>query len=246
MTMSLNGKKILVTGAASGIGKAVAKRYISEGAQVFAVDINLAGLSEFSNPMSLDVCNRQAVQDLARVIGPIDVLFNSAGFVHVGNILQTSDEEWDRSFNVNVKGTHLMMQAFLPAMLEQGHGNIINVASVGGSIQAVADRYVYGATKAAVIGLTKDLAVDFVDRGIRANCICPGSVLTPTMAERIKFVAERDGRSEDDVLAEYSDRQAIGRMGRPEEMTGLAVFLASDDSSFCTGACYVADGGNSM
>jgi 2-keto-3-deoxy-L-fuconate dehydrogenase len=246
MSKALSGKKIVVTGAASGIGRAVANRFVREGAHVVAVDLNADGLSEFENALVVDISKRSDVEALARDLGPVDVQFNSAGFVHVGNILQTSDDEWDRSFNVNVRGTHLMMQAFLPAMLEQGHGIFINVASVGGSIRAVADRYVYGATKAAVIGLTKDIAVDFVGRGIRANCICPGSILTPTMAERIKYVAQRDGRSEDDVLLEYSDRQAIGRMGRAEEMTGLAVFLASDESSFCTGACYVADGGNTM
>lgn len=246
MTNRLAGKKVIVTGAASGIGWSVAHRFIEEGAEVFAIDLNESILSEFKNAAIVDISKRAEVEALAREIGVIDVQFNAAGFVHVGNILQTSDADWDKSFDVNVRGTHLMMQTFLPGMLAQGAGNFVNVASIGGTMRAVADRYAYGATKAAMIGLTKDIAADFVDQGIRANCICPGTILTPTMAQRIKYVSERDNRPEDDVLREYETRQAVGRMGRPDEIAGLAVFLASDESSFCTGASYVVDGGNSM
>ena len=244
----LQGKRIVVTGAASGIGASVARRFTEEGARVSAIDLNATLLDAIpaASRHQLDVSDAAAVDRLASEVGQIDVLFNAAGYVAVGNIFQTSDADWDKSFNVNVRGTHLMMRAFLQGMLEQGHGVITNVASVGGAINAVADRYVYGATKGALIGLTKDLACDFADRNIRANCICPGTILTASMKERIENVAKRDGRDISEVMQEYAGRQAMRRMASPDEITGLAVYLCSDESSFCTGACYVIDGGNSM
>ena len=244
----LEGKRIVVTGAANGIGASVARRFTEEGARVSAIDLNASQLEAIpaASRHQLDISDAAAVDRVAREVGQIDVLFNSAGYVAVGNIFQTSDEDWDKSFSVNVRGTHLMMRAFLPGMLDQGHGVITNVASIGGAISAVADRYVYGATKAAVIGLTKDLASDFVDRNIRANCICPGTILTASMKARIENVANRDGRAISEVMQEYAGRQAMRRMAGPDEITGLAVYLCSDESSFCTGGCYVIDGGNSM
>lgn len=244
----LAGKRIVVTGAGAGIGAAVARRFTEEGASVVAVDIDAGALDGVDVALRrvVDVSDEAAVEALAAEVGTVDALFNSAAYVHVGTILETTREDWDRSFNVNVRGTHNVMRAFLPAMLEQGGGVITNVASIGGSMNAVADRYVYGATKAAIIGLTKDLALDFVDRNIRANCICPGTILSPSMESRIAQVARRDGRDPQSVISEYENRQAMRRMGTPDEIAGLAVYLMSEESSYCTGACFVVDGGNSM
>ena len=265
--MSLAGKTILMSGGSRGIGLAIALRAAADGA-------NIAMLAKTDTPHpklegtvhsaaeAIRAAGGQAlpivgdVRDDAQVteavlktqgeFGGIDVVINNASVIDLSRSLDLSAKKYDLMQDVNVRGTHLMMQTFLPGMLAQGAGNFVNVASIGGTMRAVADRYAYGATKAAMIGLTKDIAADFVDQGIRANCICPGTILTPTMAQRIKYVSERDNRPEDDVLREYETRQAVGRMGRPDEIAGLAVFLASDESSFCTGASYVVDGGNSM
>jgi 2-keto-3-deoxy-L-fuconate dehydrogenase len=196
--------------------------------------------------LPLDVRSTEAVQALAKRIGPIDILFNCAGFVHHGNVLDCSEADWDFSFDVNVKSMHRTIHAFLPGMLERGKGSIINIASGASSVRGLPNRYVYGASKAAVIGLTKAVAADFIRSGIRCNAICPGTIESPSLQGRIATLAERQNRSVTEVRDEFAARQAIGRIGKPEEIAALAVYLASDESSFTTGAVHIADGGFSL
>ena len=245
MAGRLQGKTALVTAAANGIGRATAQRFVQEGARVFATDINEAGLAglEGCEHRRLDVTDVSAVQALVREIGTIDVLFNCAGFVDSGNILECSRKSWDFSFALNVTAMYEIIKAVLPGMLERGHGSIVNMSSVASSVKGVPNRFVYGTTKAAVVGLTKAVAADFVGRGIRCNCICPGTVESPSLKQRIAEQAKAQHQNVEDVMAAFVGRQPIGRIGTPEEIANLALYLASDESGYTTGTAQVIDGG---
>ena len=237
----LKGKRALVTAAAAGIGRASAIAFAREGATVFATDIDEKGLAALANEgvkdvARLDVRDTSAVGAIARRVGNIDILLNAAGFVHHGTALDCSDEDWDFSFDLNVKSMHRMIRAFLPGMLGQGHGSIVNISSAAGVFKAAPNRYVYGATKAAVAALTRAVAVDFITRGIRCNCICPGTIETPSMLQRAA-AAGSGGREM------FVSRQPMGRLGTAEEIASLAVYLSSDESAFTTGVAHIIDGG---
>jgi 2-keto-3-deoxy-L-fuconate dehydrogenase len=241
----LEGKTAVVTAAGQGIGRAIAEAFKQEGATVWATDLDeakLAGLGA-AETRRLDVRSTADVEALARETGPIQVLVNAAGYVHAGDIFATAERDWDFSFDLNVKSMHRTIAAFLPGMLEGGSGSIINIASAASSIKAAPNRYVYGATKAAVIGLTKAVAIDFIRRGIRANAICPGTIQSPSLNERVAAQADASGNSSDAVRQMFVDRQAIGRLGTVEEVAALALYLASDESSFTTGQAHLIDGG---
>jgi 2-dehydro-3-deoxy-L-fuconate 4-dehydrogenase len=247
MTNRLAGKSALVTAAAQGIGRATAIAYADEGATVWATDINESALEELAENRTgirarrLDVRDLQAIERAAGEIGTVDILFNCAGYVHSGTILDTTEKDWDFSFDLNVKSMYRTCRTFLPGMLQRGRGSILNIASVASSVKGAPNRFVYGATKAAVIGLTKALAADFVSRGIRCNVICPGTVVSPSFEERM--VALGDAAK---ARAEFISRQPMGRLGQPEEIAALAVYLASDESAFTTGQVHIIDGGWSM
>jgi 2-dehydro-3-deoxy-L-fuconate 4-dehydrogenase len=237
----LKGKRALVTAAAAGIGRASAIAFAREGATVFATDIDEKGLAALAGEgvkdvARLDVRDTSAVGAIARRVGKIDILLNAAGFVHHGTVLDCSDDDWDFSFDLNVKSMHRTIRAFLPGMLEQGHGSIVNISSAAGVFKAAPNRYVYGATKAAVAALTRAVAVDFITRGIRCNCICPGTIETPSMLQRAA-AAGPTGREM------FVSRQPMGRLGTAEEIASLAVYLASDESAFTTGVAHIIDGG---
>jgi 2-keto-3-deoxy-L-fuconate dehydrogenase len=236
----LQGKKALVTAAAQGIGRAAAELFAREGAEVWATDIDLDKVKTAAGCRAarLDVRDDAAVAALAEEIGPLDVLFNCAGFVHAGTILECGRDAWDFSFDLNVTAMYRTIRAFLPGMLERGGGSIVNMASVASSIKGVPNRFVYGTTKAAVIGLTKAVAADFVGRGIRCNVICPGTVQTPSLDRRLEATGDFKA-----AQAAFIARQPMGRLGRPEEIAELALYLASDASAFTTGAVHVIDGG---
>ncbi|HTX33381.1 MAG TPA: SDR family oxidoreductase [Bryobacteraceae bacterium] len=237
----------MITAAGAGIGRATAEAFAREGCRVIATDIDASKLEGLTGELlPLDVRSTQAVRELAARIGPIDILFNCAGFVHHGTVLECSEEDWDFSFDLNVKSMHRTIQAFLPGMLKRGNGSIINVSSGSSSVRGIPNRYVYGASKAAVIGLTKAVAADFIRAGIRCNAICPGTVESPSLEGRIAALARQQGRSAAEVRAEFAARQAMGRIGRPEEIAALAVYLASDESAFTTGSIHIADGGFSL
>jgi 2-keto-3-deoxy-L-fuconate dehydrogenase len=244
MAGRLAGKNALITAAAQGIGRATAIAFAREGAAVWATDVNEAGLRALAaeNPgmhtRRLDVRDGRDVEKLASELGTIDVLFNCAGYVHHGTILDCAENDWDFSFDLNVKSMYRTSRAFLPGMLQAGRGNIINMSSAVSSVKGAPNRFVYGATKAAVIGFTKAIAVDFIRRGIRCNAICPGTVQTPSLDERI--AARGDVEK---ARADFVARQPMGRLGNPEEIAALAVYLASDESSFTTGQIHVIDGG---
>ena len=244
MTDRLAGKVALLTAAAAGIGRATAQAFAREGARVIATDIDVAGLAGLdAEKRKLDVRSTEAVAALARDIGAIDVLFNCAGFVHHGTVLDCSDADWDFSFDLNVKSMHRTIRAFLPGMLEKGGGSIVNIASGASSVRGIANRHVYGASKAAVIGLTKAVAADFIRKGVRCNAICPGTIESPSLDGRIAALSGSSGESIDKVRQAFVDRQPMGRLGRPEEVAALAVYLASDESAFATGQIYLVDGG---
>jgi 2-keto-3-deoxy-L-fuconate dehydrogenase len=243
MADRLIGKRALVTAAAQGIGHATARAFAAEGAQVVATDVNRDKLGELNGVPGidtglLDVTDNQAVLAVAAELGTFDILFNCAGFVHHGGILECGESDWDFSFDLNVKSMYFTIRAFLPAMLDAGGGSIINMSSVASSIKGIAHRCVYGASKAAVIGLTKAVAADYIDRGIRCNAICPGTVESPSLQARIDAF--------DDSLAArraFIARQPLGRLGTAEEIAAMAVYLASDESAFTTGTNMVVDGG---
>jgi 2-keto-3-deoxy-L-fuconate dehydrogenase len=243
MADRLIGKRALVTAAAQGIGHATARAFAAEGAQVVATDVNRDKLGELNGVPGidtglLDVTDNQAVLAVAAELGTFDILFNCAGFVHHGGILECGESDWDFSFDLNVKSMYFTIRAFLPAMLDAGGGSIINMSSVASSIKGIAHRCVYGASKAAVIGLTKAVAADYIDRGIRCNAICPGTVESPSLQARIDAF--------DDPLAArraFIARQPLGRLGTAEEIAAMAVYLASDESAFTTGTNMVVDGG---
>ena len=244
MAGRLAGKVALLTAAAAGIGRATAEAFAAEGAKVIATDLNLDGLKGLASEVrQLDVRSSEAVAALAREVGPIDVLFNCAGFVHHGTILECTEADWDFSFDLNVKSMHRTIRAFLPGMLEKGGGSIVNVASAASSVRGVPNRYLYGASKAAVIGLTKAVAADFIRRGIRCNAICPATVESPSLDQRIEGLAQQSGQSVEAVRKAFIDRQPMGRIGKPGEVAALAVYLASDESAFTTGHAHIVDGG---
>lgn len=240
MTGRMQGKTALVTAAASGIGRASAELFAREGARVIATDINEAGLAEVQDceRFKLDARDAEAIARLAAEVGPINALFNCAGIVHSGSILECDDASWNGSIDLNVTAMHRMIRAFLPGMLASGGGAIVNMSSVASSIKGVPNRYVYGVTKAAVIGLTKAVAADFVGQGVRCNAICPGTVDTPSLNQRL--AASGDYAS---AQAAFVARQPMGRFGRPEEIAELALYLASDLSAFTTGQIHIIDGG---
>jgi 2-keto-3-deoxy-L-fuconate dehydrogenase len=243
----LQGKTALITAAGAGIGRATTEAFAREGCRVIATDLDASKLDGLPGDLrALDVRSTEAVRALAASAGPVDILFNCAGFVHHGTVLDCSEEDWDFSFDVNVKSMHRTIRAFLPGMLERGKGSIINVSSGASSVRGIPNRYVYGASKAAVIGLTKAVAADFIRAGIRSNAICPGTIDSPSLAARIATLAAQQGRSVDDVRKDFAARQAMGRIGTAEEVAALAVYLASDESSFTTGAIHTVDGGFSL
>lgn len=236
----LTGKTCLVTAACQGIGRASAEAFLREGATVWATDINaeaLAGITG-ANARRLDVLDKHAIAQLLAEIGTLDVLFNCAGFVHAGTVLDATDADWDFAFNLNARAQFHLIQAVLPGMIANGGGAIINMSSVASSLKGVANRFVYTASKAAVIGLTKSVAADFVSQGIRCNAICPGTVDSPSLHERLRATGDYDK-----ALADFIARQAMGRVGDPDEIAALAVYLASDDSAFTTGQTHIIDGG---
>jgi len=237
----LKGKRAVVTAAGQGIGRAFAQAFQREGAAVLATDINEAALKGLAGMETrrLDVTDGAAVDALAVELGAVDILANCAGYVHQGTIFDCSAKDWDFSFELNVRSMYRMIRAFLPAMLEEGRGSIVNVASIASSVKSVPNRFVYSATKAAVIGLTKSVAADFVAKGIRCNAICPGTVQSPSLDERIRAL----GGDEAEMRRAFVQRQPMGRIAEPIEIAHLAVYLASDEASFTTGAIHIIDGG---
>ncbi len=249
MSMRLKGKTAVVTAAAQGIGRATALAFAAEGAQVYATDLNAAKLAEIVGPgirtLALDVRDTAAVQAAAEAIGAVDILFNCAGFVHQGTVLEATEAEWDFAFDLNVKSMLRTTQAFLPGMLAKGGGSVINMASVASSVKGIVNRAIYGASKAAVIGLTKSIAADYATKGVRCNAICPGTVQSPSLDDRIAANAAAAGSLEA-ARAAFIARQPMGRLGRADEIAALAVYLASEDSVFVTGQALVIDGGISL
>ncbi|BET09512.1 SDR family oxidoreductase [Pandoraea sputorum] len=248
MTGRLTGKTAVMTAAAQGIGRACVEAYLREGARVIATDLSADALAQLDDHpnltrRTLDVTDGAAVTTLANELGAIDVLFNCAGFVHHGSILECDEAAWDFSFDLNVKSMYRTTRAFLPAMLAAGGGAVINMSSAASSVKGVANRCVYGTSKAAVIGLTKSVAADFVARGIRCNAICPGTVESPSLRQRIATQADAAGTSLTAVREQFVARQPMGRVGAPEEIAALAIYLGSDESSFTTGAIHLIDGG---
>lgn len=244
----LKGKRAFLTAAGAGIGRATAEIFAAEGAHVIATDLKrdlIADLPErgIAEIHGLDVLDTAAVNALSARIGAIDILFNCAGFVHHGTVLTTSEADWDFSFDINVKAMHRTIAAFLPAMLEEGGGSIVNVASGASSVRGLPNRYAYGASKAAVIGLTKAVAADFIRQGIRCNALIPGTIQSPSLDGRIAEQARLQQKPLAEIRQAFIDRQPIGRLGTAEEMAWLAVYLASDEATYTTGQCFVADGG---
>jgi 2-keto-3-deoxy-L-fuconate dehydrogenase len=250
----LDGKRAFLTAAGQGIGRATAEAFAREGAEVIATDVDRAKLDGLENSAArleaLNVLDTQAVEKLAASVGQIDVLFNCAGFVHHGTVLDCSEKDWDFSFDLNVKSMHRTIRAFLPGMVERAamrgkSGSIVNIASGASSVRGIPNRYVYGASKAAVIGLTKAVAADFIKKGIRCNAICPGTVLSPSLEDRIETLGKEVGGREK-ALEMFVGRQPMGRLGTAEEMAAVAIYLASDESGFTTGITISPDGGFSL
>ena len=241
MSARLAGKACLVTAAGQGIGRATAERFVAEGARVIATDINEAALATLAGVEArrLDVTEADAIRRVVTELGPLDVVFNCAGYVHAGTILDCTDEAWRFSWDLNVTAMFHVCQAALPGMLARKAGSIINMSSVASSIKGVPNRFAYGVTKAAVIGFTRSIAADFVGQGVRCNAICPGTVATPSLAERMAALPG----DPDAVRQSFIERQPMGRLGEPREIADLAVYLASDESSFTTGQIHVIDGG---
>ncbi len=249
--MRLQGKKAVITAAAQGIGRATALAFAREGAEVIATDVNTEKLAELGSlpgihTQKLDMMDAKAIQAFAAEMGAVDVLFNCAGFVHHGTILDCTEEQWDFAFDLNVRSMFRLTKALLPAMLESGRGaSIINIASGASSVKAAGNRFVYGATKAAVIGLTKSIALDFIRQGIRCNAICPGTIQSPSLDDRIATLGKAMG-DEQKARDAFVARQPLGRLGTAEEVAALVVYLAADESAFTTGAIHMVDGGWSL
>jgi len=252
MTRRLSNKVAFVTAAGQGIGRAICEAFGDEGARVIATDLDAAKLAGLAcaRREKLDVRSTAAVEALAQEVvkgfGPPDILVNCAGFVHHGTVLDCSEADWDFSFDLNVKSMHRTLRAFLPGMAEEKRGSIVNISSAVSSIRAVPNRYVYGATKAAIIGLTKAVAADFIRQGIRANAICPGTIETPSLDGRVEDLSKSSGKTIDKVRQDFVDRQPMGRLGTAEEVAMLALFLASDESSYITGQTHLVDGGMAL
>ena len=253
MTGRLKGKIAFCTASGAGIGRATAIAFAREGAKVIASDIDLkalAGLRDegIAETHIIDVRNTKSVEDAAKRIGDIDILFNAAGFVHAGSVLECSEADWDFSFDINVKSMHRTIRAFVPGMLARAASNktssaIVNIASGAGSVRGIPNRYVYGATKAAVIGLSKAVAADFIRKGVRCNAICPGTVQSPSLDARISAQAKALKKTDEEVRQMFIDRQPMGRLGTAEEIAAMAIYLASDESAFTTGQIFLVDGG---
>ena len=251
MSNRLEGKVALVTAAGQGIGRAIAERFAAEGAKLIATDLDPNKLQGLRGKLrKLDVLRQDDIDafagDIGREFGPLDIMVNCAGYVHQGTVFDCSDKDWDFSFDLNVKSMHRMIKTFLPGMLEKKSGSIVNIASAVSSIRGVPNRYVYGTTKAAVIGLTKAVAADFIKQGVRCNAICPGTIESPSLGERIAAVSRETGRSSELVRQDFIARQPMGRLGTPEEVAWLAVFLASDEASYITGQAHLVDGGMAL
>ncbi len=251
MSNRLQDKVALITAGGQGIGRAIAERFAAEGAKVIATDLDANKLKGLNAKLhKLDVRSQPDIDalrgDVADAFGPLDILVNCAGYVHQGTVLDCTDKDWDFSFDLNVKSMHRMIKTFLPAMLEKKSASIVNVASAVSSIRGVPNRYVYGTTKAAVIGLTKAVAADFIKQGIRCNAICPGTIESPSLGERISAVSQESGRPLDAVRQSFVARQPMGRLGTPEEVAWLALFLASDEASYITGQAHLVDGGMAL
>jgi len=252
MAGRLQDKLALVTAAGQGIGRAIAEAFAAEGARVVATDVDagkLEGIKSLER-LKLDVRSMAAVEalakDLAAEFGALDVLVNCAGYVHHGSVLDCAESDWDFSFDLNVKSMHRTIRAFLPGMLQKKAGAIVNISSAVSSIRGVPDRYAYGATKAAVIGLTKAVAADFIRQGIRANAICPGTIESPSLEGRINERSQATGKSRAEVERAFIERQPMGRLGRPQEVAALAIFLASEEASYITGQAHLVDGGMAL
>ena len=251
MSSRLQGKTAFVTAAGVGIGRATALAFAREGARVIATDLNAALLETLKTEAAglalsvqqLDVTDPAAIQSAAKAAGTVNVLFNGAGFVHAGTVLEATEEEWSFAFDLNVRSQFRTIKAFLPGMLTAGGGSIVNVASVAGSLKGAPNRFIYGATKAAVIGLTKSVALDFITKGVRCNAICPGTVESPSLRDRIAALAKTTGQSREQVEAMFIARQPMGRLGTADEIAAMAVYLASDESRFTTGTAALVDGG---
>ena len=239
----------LVTAAGQGIGRAIAVAFIAEGALVIATDIEVSKLKGLKarQRLGLDVRKTKDIEALARAVnkehGGLDVLANVAGVVHHGTVLDATDAEWDFAFDLNVRSMHRMIQAFLPGMLKKGGGAIVNMSSAASSIRGVPNRYIYGTTKAAVIGLTKSVAMDFIKQGVRVNAICPGTIESPSFRDRVQAHSRRSGKTAKAALQDFIDRQPMGRIGTAEEVAMLAVYLACDESKFISGHTHLIDGG---
>jgi 2-keto-3-deoxy-L-fuconate dehydrogenase len=252
MSNRLQGKIALVTAAGQGIGRAIAEAFIAEGAAVIATDLAEEKLDDLKAKQrrKLDVRSVADVEALARdlsgAFGALNILVNCAGYVHQGTVLECSEKDWDFSFDLNVKSMHRTIRTFLPAMLEKKSGSIVNISSAVSSIRGVPNRYAYGATKAAVIGLTKAVAADFIKQGIRCNAICPGTIESPSLDERITALSKQTDRSFDTVQQDFVARQPMGRLGTPAEVAALALFLASDEASYITGQAHLVDGGMAL
>jgi 2-keto-3-deoxy-L-fuconate dehydrogenase len=251
MAGRLQNKLALVTAAGQGIGRSIAEAFAAEGARVVATDVEASKLEGIKSlkRLKLDVRSTAAVEALAKDIaaefGALDVLVNCAGYVHHGSVLDCAEPDWDFSFDLNVKSMHRTIRAFLPGMLQKKAGAIVNISSAV-SIRGVPDRYAYGATKAAVIGLTKAVAADFIRQGIRANAICPGTIESPSLEGRIKDRSQATGKSRAEVERAFVERQPMGRLGKPQEVAALVVFLASDEASYITGQAHLVDGGMAL
>src|SRR5712672_2537648 len=252
MAKRLQGKVALVTAAGQGIGRAIAEAFAAEGASVIATDVDESKLDGIRSAkrLKLDARSTASVEAIANQVaaefGALGILVNCAGYVHHGSVLDCSEKDWDFSFDLNVKSIHRTIKAFLPAMLAKKAGSIVNISSAVSSIRGVPDRYAYGASKAAIIGLTKAVAADFIRRGIRANAICPGTIESPSLEGRIKDRSDATGKSLKEVEQAFIERQPMGRLGTPAEVAALAVFLASDESNYITGQAHLVDGGMAL
>jgi 2-keto-3-deoxy-L-fuconate dehydrogenase len=245
----LKGKVALVTAAGQGIGRAIAESFVAEGAKVIATDVDVKKLKGLKGATRAKLDARSTadvnalVKEMTKKVGVIEVLANCAGYVHHNTVLDCTDEDWDFAFDLNVRSMHRTIRATLPAMLKKGRGSIVNISSGASSVRGIPFRYVYGTTKAAVIGLTKSVAADFIRKGIRVNAICPGTIESPSLDERIATLAKNTGKPEKVVRQAFIDRQPMGRLGTAQEIAALAVYLASDESSYTTGQIHLADGG---